>query len=1053
MSARREERKVLTCMFCDLVGFTSRAESMDPEDVAAVLRGYHEHVRGELERYGGTVEKFIGDAVMALFGAPVAHEDDPERAVRAALAIRDWAREQDGLQVRIGITTGEALVSLDASPERGEGMASGDVVNTASRLQTAAPENEIVVDETTYHATADEIGYDQADPVAAKGKAEPITVWRALQARAVVGIELRPETPLVGREHERAMLVDALERVRRESEPQLVTIVGVPGIGKSRLVAELFAEVERDPELINWRHGRSLPYGEGVVFWAFAEMVKAQAGILESDGAEGARTKLHEAVAAAVGEDSAWIESRLQPLLALGEGGGDRDESFAAWRQFVEALAEQRPTVLVFEDLQWADDDLLDFVDHLVDWSTGVALLVVATARPELLDRRQAWGGGKRNAVSISLPPLGNDETARLIASLLDRPVLPAETQEALLARAGGNPLYAEQFARMLAERGDAGELPETVQGIIAARLDALPPEEKALLQDASVVGKVFWLGALETIADVERREAERILHALERKEFVRRDRRSSVAGETEHAFAHLLVQDVAYGQIPRAERADKHSRAARWLESVSPDRSEDRAEMLAYHYRAAIELGQAAGQDVSDLHDPARSAFIEAGDRGLALHAHASAERFYSAALELLPEGSGEWAHVIVSRQSMRLSFDDDDARAMEKAIESLLALGVVEAAADAQIDLALDVWNSGDSAGGQSRMDRALALLGDVRASPAKARALAQRSRLSMLARQKDDALRLGQEALAIAEELGLDELRATVLTSIGPLRVSMGDMRGFDDLDRGREIALAVGSPTEIHRAYNNLVESLREVGDWRKAAEVLAENRRIDEQFGIRASLLWLEAEEALQGYHTGDWDLAERRARSVIGESEAGASLYVQPVCRNLRSLMRLARGDGVGALEDCTRALELARGSDPQVHGSVAADHAFVLLSLGEREEASRLADESLAVPTYFHTAVNLAWTLHDLGRGDEFDRWAEDLTTPSWRKAGAAIATGDPVTAAAVLGEMGDVADEAYARLRSGLDAEVRRALEFYRSVGAMRYVREGESLLAASA
>jgi len=334
MSEVRQERKVVTVLFCDLVGFTSQAESMDPEDVAAMLRGYHEQVRSELERHGGTVEKFIGDAAMALFGAPTAHEDDPERAVRAALAVR----ENLELTVRVGITTGEALITLGGEP-----MAAGDVVNTASRLQSAAPTNGILVDETTYRATRAAVEYDQAEPVDAKGKAEPVPVWLALQTRALVGVDLRPQSALVGRGRERDMLVGALERVRGESSPQLVTIVGVPGIGKSRLVAELFSEVERDPDLIYWRHGRSLPYGEGVAFWAFAEMVKAQAGILHSDDGAAAGAKLHEAVSAVVEPDDAlWVEARLQPLIGLGERAGDLDESFAAWRRFVEALADQR---------------------------------------------------------------------------------------------------------------------------------------------------------------------------------------------------------------------------------------------------------------------------------------------------------------------------------------------------------------------------------------------------------------------------------------------------------------------------------------------------------------------------------------------------------------------------------------------------------------------------------------------------------------------------------------------------------------------------------------
>ena len=317
MSGIREERKVVTVLFCDLVGFTSRSEAADPEDVAAVLRGYHGHVGAELERFGGTVEKFIGDAVMALFGAPVAHEDDPERAVRAALAIRDWAEEAGELEVRVGITTGEALVSLDARPESGHGMASGDVVNTAARLQAAAPVNGILVDSTTYRATERAIVFEEAKPVVAKGKREPVPVYRAVETRARYGVDIAAdvETPLVGRERELDLLLDALARARNEREPQLISLVGVPGIGKSRLVYELSRAVDEDEELIAWRQGRSLPYGEGVTFWSLGEMAKAQAGILESDSAEEATQKLEHAVHAVLDDESEseWVLAPATP--------------------------------------------------------------------------------------------------------------------------------------------------------------------------------------------------------------------------------------------------------------------------------------------------------------------------------------------------------------------------------------------------------------------------------------------------------------------------------------------------------------------------------------------------------------------------------------------------------------------------------------------------------------------------------------------------------------------------------------------------------------------
>ena len=368
----------MTVVFCDLVGFTSRAESMDPEDVEALLTPYHDRVRAELERRGGTVEKFIGDAVMALFGAPTAHEDDPERAVRAALAIRDFAVEE-GLELRVGITTGEALVRLDARPDAGEGMASGDVVNTAARLQSAAPVNGVIVDETTHRATRRAIDYRPADPVEAKGKSEPIPVWEAVAAHSRFGVDIAHEarTELVGRERELGIVRDVFDRARHDRTPQLLTLVGVPGIGKSRLVYELRRIAEDDEELITWRQGHCLAYGDGVTMWALGEIVKAQAGILEGDSPRRRRGEdpPGRRGRAAGSSDAAWIEPQLLALVGQGaesELGGDRrGQAFAAWRRFLEGLAEQRPLVLVVEDLHWADDSMLDFVDELVDWVSG----------------------------------------------------------------------------------------------------------------------------------------------------------------------------------------------------------------------------------------------------------------------------------------------------------------------------------------------------------------------------------------------------------------------------------------------------------------------------------------------------------------------------------------------------------------------------------------------------------------------------------------------------------------------------------------------------------
>ena len=567
-------------------------------------------------------------------------------------------------------------------------MVAGDVVNTAARLQSAAPVNGVLVGEATHRATDRSIEYRDHAPVDAKGKAEPVPVWEAVAARSAFGVDvdLRPVTALVGRRHELGQLEHALARAREAREPQLVTIVGVPGMGKSRLVSELSLVVEDDPDLIRWRQGRSLPYGEGVSFWALGEMVKAEAGILETDTPEAARAKLHRTVSECVEDDAVWVEESLGALVGLADepGAERRTDAAAAWRRFLEGLAEQRPTVLVFEDLHWADEGLLDFVDGLVDWATDVPLLVVASARPELLARRPGWGGGKPNAVTLSLAPLTDIETAELVHTLLERSVLPADVQAAVLARAGGNPLYAEEFARLVAERGAGGgdlPVPDNVQALIAARLDALEPDAKRVLQGAAVVGKVFWPGALGDAVPEE------TLQGLERREFIRRERRSSVEGEAQYAFRHVLVRDVAYGEIPRAERAALHEGVAGWIESLG--RGEETAELLAHHYTHALEYARAAGRDTEALARRSVPALAEAGRRAQSLGALQSAGRFFDAALELTEAHDETWAALVVDRATALMMSAVDDIGPVAEAADVFRQAGASQKAARAEMTM----------------------------------------------------------------------------------------------------------------------------------------------------------------------------------------------------------------------------------------------------------------------------------------------------------------------------------------------------------------------------
>jgi class 3 adenylate cyclase len=1078
-AAPREERKVVTVLFADLVGFTSRAERLDPEDVRRILSGYHERVRHELERYGGTVEKFIGDAVMALFGAPTAREDDPERAVRAAIAVREAIadlNEQDtarDLHVRIGVTTGEVLVRLDARPEEGEGMAAGDVVNTAARLQAAAPTDGILVDGATQRATDRAIEYRPTDAVDAKGKAEPVAAFEALQARSRYGVDVRQigRTPLVGRDADLEVLTTALARARARREPQLVTLAGVPGIGKSRLVYELFRSLQADPDLITWRQGRSLPYGEGVSYWALAEIVKAQAGILDTDGEEVAAAKLTEVVTEIVDDerDAAWVERNLRPLIGLaGESelsADRRAEAFSAWRRFLEALAEKRPLVLVFEDLHFADDGLLDFVDYLLDWVSGVPLLVIGTSRPELLARRPGWGGGKPHALTHSLAPLSKVETAQVVHALLDKVVLPVELQQQLVERAEGNPLYAEEFARLVEEGRQPEELPETVQGIVGARLDSLAVEEKQRLQDAAVLGKVFWLGAVAKLGGGERWQLEELLHSLERKEFVRRERRASVAGESEYAFRHLLVRDVAYGQIPRAVRAEKHRLAAEWIEGMG--RPEDHAEMLAHHYLSALELGRAAGIDVTALAERAHRALREAGDRAFALYAYPSAARFYGEAVALALEPDPRL--VFRRAESLYRSGAEGSLTALDEASEVLLAAGLTGPAAEVAALLAEAWWLRAERDRCFEHLARAEELVRDAPPSAAKARVLSQVARYRALAEETVKAIEAGQEALAIAERLGLVELQAHALNNIAIARVVDGDIAGGTaDIERSIELALSVNSP-EAARGYNNLAAFMRDAGQTLRGQDLVDEAIRVADRLGNSVQSTFSRGVVSGSRFLTGRWDEAGKVADDFIADRERDPH-YTEVYARWWRALLRLARDDSTGAVDDAQRAVEIARrAKDLQVTLPALGVNLRVAVELGRRD-AARSAGAELVDALRPLEAVgrvpfllDACWAAEGSELAPELHRVIDPLGPDHfWAVTATAVLDGHFAEVADRFAAIGEVANEGYARLRAAeqlvaegqpakADEQLQCALAFYRSVGATRYIRQGEELLAA--
>ena len=647
-SGSRDERRIVSVVFVDLVGFTGRAEKLDPEDVRAVLSPYHDLVRSELESFGGVVEKFIGDAIMAVFGAPTAYGDDPERAVRAALAVRDAVREADerdlhlDLQLRIAVNTGEALVSLGARPALGEAMVAGDVVNTASRLQGAAPVNGVIVGRETYGATKDAIHYEPTSPVEAKGKSQPVMAWIAIEPTVPAGTR-RQTGVLVGRGPELDLLRGVWERVAIERVPHLVTVLGPAGIGKTRLAQEFGETVEE----LGGRsvQGRSLPYRESSAYFGFAMQVKQLCGIFESDPSDVGLAKLHERVAdVSSAADVEKVTRHLAILLGLDREGSveDREELFFSVRVFIESVAAHKPTLLVFEDIHWADRSLLDLIELLAARLRNLPVLILTLARPELLDSRPAWGGGLPAYSALPLAPLSPEESRELAEHRLAN--LSNEDLARLAQTAEGNPLFIEQLVATIAEAASAqsDSLPTTIRGLVSARLDALPAEERSLLLDAAVVGRTFWRGALERIGDGDRL-SER-LGALEGRDLIVRDTGSIMEGEQQYAFKHVLIREVAYELLPRADRQDRHARVAEFFEASTAEVGEAVA-ALARHWR--------------DAGHPERAIpyFVQAGEQAERGWAKDQAAVLYNEALELVPETDAEQLAKVRRKLAMALA------------------------------------------------------------------------------------------------------------------------------------------------------------------------------------------------------------------------------------------------------------------------------------------------------------------------------------------------------------------------------------------------------------
>jgi class 3 adenylate cyclase/tetratricopeptide (TPR) repeat protein len=990
---QREERKVVTALFCDLVRFTALSESADPEDVNTMLDAYSAMARSQIESHGGVVQKFIGDAVVGVFGVPAAHEDDPERAVRAGLRIVEAAEDLEAvggepLRLRVGINTGEALVRLDVNPGSGEAFLTGDAINTASRLQGVAPEMGVAVGVATYEATSIVFDYQELESAALKGKADRVRVFQPLAPRARFGTDLtRTHTsPFIGREIDLALLKGIFDKAVASSAVQLVTVVGEPGLGKSRIVAELFGYIDARPGFVTWRQGRCLPYGEGITFWALGEIVKAHAGILESDDPATATAKLD--VVLPEGDERAWFRQRLLPLLGIGAStSAEREELFTAWRRWLELIAEDDPTVLVFEDLHWADDALLAFLEHLAGRAEGVPLMVVGTTRPEFYEQHADFGNGLRNATPITLAPLSSEETARLVLALLDASVIPAELQQPILDRAGGNPLYAEEFVRLLKDRdllvrkgstwelseGAAVPFPDSVRALIAARLDTLTPDAKSLLADAAVVGKVFWAGAVAAMGDRDPDMVIDMLRELSRKELVRPARRSSMQGEAEYAFWHILSRDVAYNQLPRASRAARHIAAARWIESQAPDRVEDLADVLAYHYATALQLARAAGQadQAADLEAPARRFLTLAGQRALGLDT-AAANTNLERALALTPEGHADRANVLVSFAEAALhgGRTAEAKAALEEAIPALQALGDLPAQARALNMLSVVLGALADPRWAELPA-QAFALLEPLPPDQDMVATLTEVAATEMIQGRSESAITVARRALRLAEELGLDR-PPRALGYLGSSRMDIGDSAGAEDMREAILLANRAGQGREVAILHNNLGLGLWGFEGPRAALTELATGVAYATARGLTEMAEWATTSTLSPRFDTGEPELAITLAGHLTQRFQSDQATLVE--VRSVEARIHTLRGrpalaaDYLEWLETTSRDTAAAEilvsglGSAAITHASLGnATHAIALLS--ELAATPDTRDNSMYaayLPALVRTAVGL---------------------------------------------------------------------------------------------